>query len=179
MFQIEVGDTEIPIVSFFKKITAKIIHFLKHVGKAFLDLFNPREWKWPQWIFAGIFILILVLMILSSIASGLKGIWIYKKSIFVFLISVVILLYFLIIVVSYVSNVRVTTEYDIINKTLQYIQWFIALMFLGIIFSIILAPNGVNTLINPLIYMKDCILVIFVLSFISFCYNMILLVVIE
>lgn len=179
MFEIEVRDTKIPIVSFIKTIADKLLHFLKHIGVIFLELFNPEKWSWPHWVFTIIFLTILVLMFLNSLAGGFKGIWIYKKSIFGFLITILIFTYLIIIIITYVHNVRIVTEYDFINKTLKHIMYFISLMLLGIIFSIILSPKGMGRIINPLIYIKDCIIVIFVLSFIVFSYNLLLLVLLE
>ena len=118
-------------------------------------------------------------MLINCLAGIVNGIWIYKSSIFLFLISLLIFIYFIIITVTFANNVKVKSEYDVLNKTLQYINYLIVLMLFGIIFSIILAPNGISKLINPLIYFKDCILIIFVLSFILFSYNMILLVILE
>ena len=179
MFELEVRDTKIPIVSFLRTFTDKILHFFKHIGGIFLELFNPTKWSWPHWIFAIVFIIIISLMIINSIAGSVKGIWIYKKSIFLFLISILIFIYFVIITVTYANNVKITSEYDILNKSLQYIHYFVVLMIFGFIFSCVLAPGNINRLINPLIYLKDCILVIFILSFIFFSYNIILLVILE
>lgn len=179
MFELEVRDTKIPIVSFLTTFIGKILHFFKHIGTIFLDLFNPNKWTWLHWIFIIVFLIILALMLINNLAGSINGLWIYKKSIFLFLISILIFIYFVIIILTYANNVKVTSEYDILNKTLQYIHYFIILMIFGIIFSCILAPSGINKLINPLIYLKDCILIIFVLSFIFFSYNTILLVILE
>ena len=179
MFELEVRDTKIPIVSFLRSFTEKILHFFKHIGVIFLELFDPNKWNWPHWVFTIVFLIILALMLINSLAGSVKGIWIYKKSIFLFLISMLIFIYFIIIIVTYANNVKVTSEYDILNKTVQYINYFIVLMIFGFIFSFVLAPSGINRLINPLIYLKDCILIIFILSFIFFSYNMILLVILE
>lgn len=179
MFEIEVRDTKIPIVSFLRTFVEKILHFFKHLGKIFLQLFDPNEWAWPHWIFAIVFILILALMLINALTSSAQGIWIYKKSIFFFLISMLIFIYFIIITVTYTNNITFKSEYDILNKTFNYIHYFIVLMIFGIIFSFILAPDGVSKLTNPFIYLKDCIIIILVISFIIFCYNMILLVILE
>ena len=61
------------------------------------------------------------------------------------------------------NDIKVTSEYDILNKTVQYIHYFVVLMIFGFIFSCILAPGGIKRLIYPLIYLKDCILIIFIL----------------
>ena len=179
MFELEVRDTKIPIVSFLRTFTDRILHFFKHIGGIFLELFDPNKWNWPHWVFTIVFLIILALMLINSLAGSVKGIWIYKKSIFLFLISMLIFIYFIIIIVTYANNVRVTSEYDILNKTVQYIHYFVVLMIFGFIFSCILAPGGIKRLIYPLIYLKDCILIIFILSFIFFSYNMILLVILE
>ena len=179
MFELEVRDTKIPIVSFLRTFVERILHFLRHVVDIFLELFNPTKWSWPHWIFVIVFLIILALMLINSLAGIVNGIWIYKSSIFLFLISLLIFIYFIIITVTFANNVKVKSEYDVLNKTLQYINYFVVLMLFGIIFSIILAPKGISKLTNPLIYLKDCILIIFVLSFILFSYNMILLVILE
>ena len=179
MFEIEFSDTKIPMIEFLRTITKELLKYLKFIGKAFLQLFDPTKWTWVHWVFSIIIIIILILMIINNLVGSLNGFWIYKSNIFLFLISILIFIYFIIIVVSYVYNLKVVTEYDIINQTLKYIQYLVALMFLGIIFSIILAPKGIEKLTNPLIYIKDCLLIIFVLSLILFSYNMIILVVLE
>ena len=179
MFELEDRDTKIPIVSFLRKFVEKILHFLRHVVDIFLELFNPTKWSWLHWIFVIVFLIILALMLINCLAGIVNGIWIYKSSIFLFLISLLIFIYFIIITVTISYNIKVKSEYDILNKTLQYINYFVVLMLFGIIFSIILAPSGIGKLTNPLIYLKDCILIIFVLSFILFSYNMILLVILE
>jgi hypothetical protein len=179
MFELEVRDTKIPIVSFLRNFVEKILHFLRHVVDIFLELFNPTKWSWLHWIFVIVFLIILALMLINCLAGIVNGIWIYKSSIFLFLISLLIFIYFIIITVTISYNIKVKSEYDILNKTLQYINYFVVFMLFGIIFSIILAPSGIGKLTNPLIYLKDCILIIFVLSFILFSYNMILLVILE
>lgn len=179
MFEIEVHDTKIPVISFLKKNIEKILHFFKHVVHIFLELFNPTKWSWQHWIFLIVFLMILALMFINSLASIVKGIWIYKKNIFIFLISIIIFIYFIIFTITYANNIKVTSEYDVINKVFIYIHYLVILMIFGTIFSIILAPNDINKFINPLIYIKDCILIIFILSFILCSYNMILLVILE
>jgi hypothetical protein len=179
MFELTVRDTKIPIVTFLRTFTDKILHFFKHIAGIFLELFNPNKWKWPHWVFTIIFLIFLALMIINSLMGTIKGIWIYKKSVFVFLIVMLIFIYFIIIIVTYANNVQITSEYDILNKTVKYINYFVVLMIFGLIFSCVLAPGGINKLIYPLIYLKDCIVIIFILSFIFFSYNMILLVILE
>jgi cytochrome b561 len=179
MFEIEVRDTKIPIVSFLRTLVDKILHFFKHLGKIFLEFFNPTKWSWPHWIFAIVFIIILALGLVNSFAGVGSAFWIYKKSIMFFLISMLIFIYFIIITVTYANNITFKSEYDILNKTFKYIHYFVVLMLFGIVFSGILAPNGINKLIYPFIYLKDCIIIVFVISFIIFFYNMILLVILE
>ena len=179
MFEVEVRDTKIPVVTFLKTLTTNILHFFKHIGGIIVQLFDPNEWNWAHWVFTIIFLIIIVLMILNSLAGAVRGVWIYKSSIFLFLISILIFIYFIIIIVTYANNVKFTSKYDILNKTVKYIHYFVVLMIFGIIFSCILAPGGIDRIMNPLIYLKDCILIIFVISFIFFSYNMILLVILE
>lgn len=179
MFQVEVSDTKIPVVTFLKTLGTGIVNFFKHIGVIILQLFDPNEWNWAHWVFTIIFLIIIALMILNSLSGAVRGIWTYKSSIFLFLISILIFIYFIIIIVTYSNNVKFTSKYDILNKTVQYIHYFVVLMIFGIIFSCILAPGGIDRIINPLKYFKDCILIIFVLSFIFFSYNMILLVILE
>lgn len=179
MFEIEIRDTKIPIITFLKTFVNKILDFFKNIINVFLKLFDLKEWTWIHWIFVIIFIIIIFIMLINSLSGIVNGVRIYKNSIFIFLISLLIFIYLIIIIVSIAYNVKVTSEYNILNKTLEYINFFVILMLFGIIFSIILAPYGINRLINPLIYLKDCILIIFVLSFILFSYNMILLVILE
>ena len=90
-----------------------------------------------------------------------------------------IFIYFIIIIITYSNNITFRSEYDIINNTLIYIRYFIVLMIFGFVFSIILGPYGIGKITNPMIYLKDCITIIFIISFITFFYNMILLIILE
>ena len=51
MFEVEVRDVNIPIVTFLKSLDERILIFLKHVGQFILDLFNTAKWSWIHWFF--------------------------------------------------------------------------------------------------------------------------------
>ena len=123
MFELEVRDTNIPIVSFLRTFIDRILHFFKHIGVIFLELFDPNKWSWPHWVFTIVFLIILALMLINSLAGSVRGIWIYKKSIFLFLITMLIFIYFIIIIVTYANNVKVTSEYDILTNSLSIVNF--------------------------------------------------------
>lgn len=179
MFEVEVRDVNIPIVSFLKTLDEKILDFLKHVGEFILDLFNTAKWSWIHWFLFIVFIIILAILLINSLADIINGFWIYKGSIFFFLIYILIFILFIIIIIIYSNNITIKSEYDIIDKTLYYINIFIGLLIFGFIFSIILGPYGLGKITNPIIYLKDCITIIFIISFIIFFYNMIILILLE
>lgn len=179
MFEVVVRDIKIPIVTFLTTLVEKILNFFKYVFNIIIQLFNVTKWTWIHWIFFIVFLIILAILLINSLADIINGFWIYKESIFLFLISMLIFIHFIIIIITYSNNITFKSEYDIINKTLNYIHYFIVLMIFGFVFSIILGPYGLGKITNPIIYLKDCITIIFIISFIIFFYNMILLIILE
>lgn len=174
MFEVVVRDVNIPIVTHLN-----ILHFLRYVGEFILDLFNPAKWSWIHWFLFIVFMIILAILLINSLADITNGFWIYKGRIFIFLIYILIFILFIIIIINYSNNIKIKSENDIIDITLQYINIFISLIIFGFIFSIILAPKGFGNIKNPIIYLKDCITIIFIISFIIFFYNMIILILLE
>jgi hypothetical protein len=76
-------------------------------------------------------------------------------------------------------NTTVVSEYNFLNIFLEKIRYIISLIAFGFFVSFILAPSGSGKIKIPLLYLKDAIIVIFILSFILLLYNVILLYVIE
>lgn len=179
MFEVVIRDINIPIVTFLKTLVEKILNLFKYIFNIIIQLFNATKWSWIHWSFFIVFLIILAILLINSLADIINGFWIYKENIFLFLISMLIFIYFIIIIITYSNNITFRSEYDIINNTLIYIRYFIVLMIFGFVFSIILGPDGIGKITNPMIYLKDCITIIFIISFIIFFYNMILLIILE
>jgi hypothetical protein len=179
MFKVEFKDAEIPIVTFLNHIFGRITHFLKHIFFGFLDLLNPTNWSWIHWVFTGILGVILLFMILIGIIGALRGLVVHRKVVVIFLVILLIFIYLTIIIVYYANNVRIKTDYAVLNTILEPMQFIFGLMFMGIIFSIILSPDGIGRVLNPIIYIKDCIITLLVLSFIILGYSQIILFILE
>ena len=179
MFKVEFKEAEIPIVTFLNHIFGRITHFLKHIFFGFLDLLNPSKWTWFHWIFTIIFLTILLFMILIGIIGALRGLVVHRKVVIIFLVILLIFIYLTIMIVYYAHNVRIVTDNVVLDTILEPMQFVFALMFLGIIFSIILTPKGIGRVLNPIIYVKDCIITLLVLSFIILGYTQIILFILE
>jgi hypothetical protein len=179
MFKVEFKDAEIPIVTFLNHIFGRITHFLKHIFFGFLDLLNPTNWSWIHWVFTGILGIILLIMILIGIIGTLRGLVVHRKVVVIFLVILLIFIYLTIIIVFYANNVRIKTDYAFLDTILEPMQFVFGLMFMGIIFSIILSPKGIGTVLTPIIYIKDCIITLLVLSFIVLGYSQIILFILE
>ena len=177
--RVEFYDQEIPIFKFLKEIIDKILEFLKNIFKNFIKFINPDKTEWYHYLFIAILLITLVLMILGVVMKLLKGIVIYKKYIAYFLIIFILYSYFVMYTLTVFLNVKVVSEHNFLNIFFQKIRYFISLIVFGFFVSFILAPSGTGKIKIPLIYLKDAIIVIFIISFILLLYNVILLYVIE
>lgn len=177
--RVEFYDQEIPIFKFLKEIIDKILEFLKNIFKNFIKFINPDKTEWYHYLFIAILLITLVLMILGVVMKLLKGIIIKKKYIAYFLIIFILYSYFVMYTLTVFLNVKVVSEHNFLNIFFQKIRYFISLIVFGFFVSFILAPSGTGKIKIPLIYLKDAIIVIFIISFILLLYNVILLYVIE
>ena len=177
--RVEFYDQEIPIFKFLKEFIDKILEFFKNIFKNFIKQFNPDKTEWYHYFILIILLIPLILMILGVVLKLLKGIVIYKKYIAYFLIIFILYSYFIMYMITIFMNAKVVSEHNFLNIFLQKIRYFISLIVFGFFVSFILAPSGIGKIKIPLIYLKDAIIVIFILSFIILLYNVILLYVIE
>ena len=177
--RVEFNEQEIPIFKFLKEIIDKIIEFFKNTFNNFIKQFNPDKTEWYHYFFLIILLIPLILMILGVVLKLLKGIVIYKKYIAYFLIIFVLYSYFIMYMLTIFLNTTVVSEYNFLNIFLEKIRYIISLIAFGFFVSFILAPSGSGKIKIPLLYLKDAIIVIFILSFILLLYNVILLYVIE
>lgn len=177
--KVEFYEQDIPIFKFLKEIINKIFEFFKNIFKNFIKQFNPDKTEWYHYLILVILLIPIILMILGLVLGLLNSIIIYKKYIAYFLIIFILYSYFIMYMLTIFLNVKVVSEHNFLNIFLEKIRYIISLIAFGFFVSFILAPSGSGKIKIPLIYLKDAIIVIFVLSFILLLYNVILLYVIE
>lgn len=177
--RVEFYEQDIPIFKFLKEIINKIFEFFKNIFSNFIEQFNPDKTEWYHYFILFILLIPIILMILGLVLKLLNGIIIYKKYIAYFLIIFILYSYFIMYMLTIFLNVKVVSEYNFLNIFLEKIRYIISLIAFGFFVSFILAPSGSGKIKIPLIYLKDAIIVIFVISFILLLYNVILLYVIE
>jgi len=177
--RVEFNDQELPIFKFFKNIITKISEFFINIFKNAKAKFDPNKMVWYDYLLLVIILIPIGIAIIGFIVNLFKGVIIYRKYILYFIVIFILYIFFIMILITLFINVTVVSELNFLNIFLQKIRYVISLIVFGFLVSFILAPSGIGKIKIPLIYLKDAVIVIFIISFILLLYNFILLYIIE
>jgi hypothetical protein len=175
--RVEFNDQELPILKFLKNIITKISEFFINIFKN--AKFDPNKMVWYHYLLLVIILIPIGIVIIGFIVNLFKGVIIYRYYILYFIIILILYIFFIMILITLFINVNVVSELNFLNIFLQKIKYVISLIVFGFFVSFILAPSGIGKIKIPLIYLKDAVIVIFIISFILLLYNFILLYIIE